>query len=202
MIRVLLAEDQHLVRGALVLLLGLEADMEVVAEVSSGDEIVPAVLRHEVDVAVLDIQLPGVDGLTAAARVKEHAPDCRVLILTGMGRPGMLRRALRDAEVEGFMVKDAPTGELAASIRQVAAGERVVDPALAAAALTSRPNPLTEQELKVLRLAAEGTEPADIAGRLHLSRGTVRNYLGAIVTKLGARNRLDAVRIAKEADWL
>ncbi|ACZ90801.1 response regulator transcription factor [Streptosporangium roseum] len=202
MIRVLLAEDMNLIRGALVALLGLEPDMEVVAEVSSGDSAVSEALRHRPDVAVLDINMPGgIDGLAAAAVLAERLPDCRVLILTSLGRPEMLRRAL-SAEVRGFMLKDAPPAELAGAIRRVAGGERVMDPQLAAAAITGRRNPLSPREVEVLRMASEGAEPAEIASRLHLTKGTVRNYLGAIVTKLDARNRLDAVRIATEADWL
>ncbi|GAA0371161.1 response regulator transcription factor [Actinoallomurus spadix] len=201
MIRVLLAEDMHLIRGALIALLALEPDLEVVAEVSTGDAVLPAALDHRPDVAVLDVDMPGIDGLTAATALAERLPDCRALILTALGRPETLRRALT-AQVRGFMLKDSPPTELADAIRRVAAGELVIDAQLAAAAITARPNPLTEREAEVLRLAAEGAELAEMASRLHLTKGTVRNYLAAIVTKLDARNRIDAVRIATEAGWL
>ncbi|MFC6879528.1 MULTISPECIES: response regulator transcription factor [Actinomadura] len=201
MIRVLIAEDMHMVRGALVALLKLERDIDVVAEVHSGDAIVPAALAERPDVAVIDIVLPGVDGLTAAAELRDRLPSCRVLVLTGVGRPGNLRRALA-AKVSGFIVKDAPPEQLAEAIRKVAAGLRVIDPQLAVAALESEYGPLSDRELEVLRLAAEGIESDEIAARLNLSPGTVRNYLTAIVAKLGARNRLHAVRIAEHAGWL
>jgi two-component system, NarL family, response regulator DesR len=201
MIRVLLAEDMHLVRGALAALLGLESDIEVVAEVASGNAILPAVLEHRPDVAVLDVQLPGVDGITAAAEIHARLPECPVLIVTQLDRPEVLRRAL-DAGARGFMLKDAPPAELATAIRRVAAGEQVIDSGLAAAAIRTRENPLSAREIEVLRLAAEGNDPVEIAARLYLSKGTVRNYLSAIITKLDARNRLDAVRIATEAGWL
>ena len=201
MINVLVAEDMHLVRGALIALLEREDDLAVVAEVGHGDRIVPAALEHRPDVAVLDVGMPGLDGLEAAGRIAAELPGCRVLMVTGSATPETLRRALA-AGAAGFMVKDAPPRELADAIRRVAAGERVVDQGLAARALTAPENPLTERELDVLRMAASGAEPAEIAATLHLSRGTVRNYLGAIVTKLGARNRLDAVRIAADAGWL
>ncbi|MFI0353609.1 response regulator [Actinomadura sp. 9N407] len=201
MIRVLLAEDMDLIRGALVALLDREPDLRVVAEVSAGDQVLPAALAHSPDVAVLDVGMPGIDGVEAAGRIIERLPECRVLIVTGSGTPETLRRALA-AGAAGFMVKDAPPAELAAAIRRVAAGERVIDAQVAARALTQPPNPLTERETDVLRMAASGADPAEIASTLHLSRGTVRNYLGAILTKLGARNRLDAVRIASEAGWL
>ncbi|GAB3210634.1 response regulator transcription factor [Marinactinospora thermotolerans] len=201
MIRVVLAEDMHLIRGALVALLDMEPDVEVVADVSSGEAVMPAVLEHRPDVAVLDVQMPGIDGLQAASMIAEQAPECRTLILTQNGRPDVLRRAL-SAKALGFMLKDAPPAELAGAIRRVAAGERVIDPDLATATIEARANPLTDREVEVLRLAGEGDEPGEIAARLHLAKGTVRNYLGTIVTKLGARNRLDAVRIATEAGWL
>ncbi|MEV5749677.1 response regulator transcription factor [Actinoallomurus sp. NPDC052308] len=201
MIRVLLAEDMHLIRGALIALLALERDIEVVAEVSTGDAVLPAALEHRPDVAVLDVEMPGIDGLTAATALADRLPGCRTLILTALGHPETLRRALT-AQVRGFMLKDSPPTELAGAIRRVAAGELVIDQQLAAAAITARPNPLTEREVGVLRLAAEGAELSEIAARLHLTKGTVRNYLGAIVTKLDARNRIDAVRIATEAGWL
>ncbi|MGH3243537.1 MAG: response regulator transcription factor [Spirillospora sp.] len=201
MIRVLLAEDQHMVRGALVALLELERDIEVVGQVDSGADVLPAALRHRPDVVVVDIGLPGKDGLTAAVELRERLPECRTLILTGLARPGNLRRAMA-AKVSGFILKDAPPEELSEAIRKVAGGLRVIDPQLAIAALEADAGPLTERELEVLRLAAGGLDPAEIADRLFLSRGTVRNILSAVVTKLGARNRLDAVRIAAEAGWL
>lgn len=201
MIRVLLAEDMHMIRGALRALLGMEPDIEVVADVCTGDDVLPAALEHRPDVAVLDVQMPGMDGIDAAARVLGRVPGCRTLILTQLARPEVLRRALV-AGASGFMLKDAPPAELAQAIRRVAAGERVVDPDLAVAAIGTRESPLTEREAEVLRLAGEGDELKEIAARLHLARGTVRNYLGTVVTKLDARNRLDAVRIATEAGWL
>jgi two-component system, NarL family, response regulator DesR len=201
MIRVLLAEDVHMVRGALVALLGLEPDIDVVAEVESGDRIVPVARDVRPDVAVIDIDLPVLDGVSAAASVRETLPDVRTLMLTSLGRPGILRRALT-AGVDGFILKDAPPAKLAAAIRDVAAGRRVVDSQLALAALDRGECPLTGRELDVLRLAAEGTDTADIARSLSLSSGTVRNYLTTAVTKLGARNRVDAIRIAYDAGWL
>lgn len=199
--KVLLAEDMHIVRAALVALLDLEPDIEVVAEVSDGTDIVPAALTSRPDVAVLDIDLPGIDGLTAAGRLREELPSCQTLILTGFGRPGTFRRALA-AGVRGFILKDAPPRQLADAIRRVGRGERVVDSNLAMAAWDSGDNPLTEREGGVLRLAADGAEVVEIAARLHLSVGTVRNYLTASVVKLSARNRLDAVRIARDAGWI
>lgn len=201
MIRVVLAEDMHMVRGALVALLDIEPDIEIVAEIDSGNDILPTVLVHRPDVAVIDIDLPGQDGLTAAAEVHEKLPVCRTLILTSLGQPGNLRRAL-EAQVSGFLLKDAPPSRLSDAIRRVHQGERVIDPELALDAWSARENPLTARETEVLRLAAEGAEAADIAGRLFLSVGTVRNYLTTIVIKLGARNRVDAIRIAREQGWL
>ncbi|MFI6738671.1 DNA-binding response regulator [Nonomuraea sp. NPDC050451] len=201
MIRVLLAEDMHLIRGALASLLSLEPDIEVVAEAPDGDAVLPAALAHRPDVAVLDVQMPGIDGIEAAAALRERVPGCRVLVLTQLGRPEVLRRALA-AGAGGFMLKDAPPADLAAAVRRVHAGETVVDPALAAATIAARANPLSPREVEVLRRAAGGDDLPEIAAALHLTKGTVRNYLGAIVTKLDARNRLDAVRIATEAGWL
>jgi two-component system, NarL family, response regulator DesR len=201
MIKVLLAEDMHMVRGALIALLNLEPDIEVVVDVSSGDQIVPTAQRYLPDVAVIDIDLPVVDGLTAAGTLHELLPGTRTLILTSLGRPGTLRRALA-ARVSGFILKDAPPRELADAIRAVAAGKRVVDSQLALAAWDDGECPLTTRELEVLRLAAGGTDVGDIAARLYLSVGTVRNYLTAVATKLNARNRVDAVRIASDAGWL
>ncbi|MGK4904587.1 response regulator transcription factor [Streptomyces albus] len=201
MISVVLAEDMHMVRGALVALLDIEPDIRIVAEIDSGTDILPTVLAHRPDVAVIDIDLPGVDGLTAAAEVHQKLPACRTLILTSLGQPGNLRRAL-EAHVSGFLLKDAPPSRLADAIRRISAGERVIDPELALDAWSARVNPLTARETEVLRLAAEGAEATDIAGRLFLSVGTVRNYLTAVVIKLGARNRVDALRIAREQGWL
>ncbi|MFB9525864.1 response regulator transcription factor [Nonomuraea roseola] len=202
MIRVLLAEDQHVIRGALVALLGLEHDLEVVAAVESGDEVVAAALAHRPDVAVLDIDMPGaIDGLEAAGELRTRLPGCRTLMLTAYGKPGHLRRAL-DAQVDGFVLKTVPPEELAAAIRKVAAGERVLDPSLAVTAWDLADNPLTPREADVLCMAADGAEATEIATRLFLSAGTVRNYLTAIVAKLNARNRTDAARIAREAGWI
>lgn len=201
MIRVLLAEDMHLLRGALSALLRLEPDMRVVAEVSSGDAVVPSAIEHRPDIAVLDVQMPGIDGITAAGEVIERLPDCRVLIVTQHARPGLLRKAVA-AKVHGFMLKDAPPNELADAIRRISAGDTVIDPELAATTIATQENPLAPREIDVLHLAAEGDELSEIAAKLYLTKGTVRNYLGAIVTKLDARNRLDAVRIATEAGWL
>ncbi|MEU3411656.1 MULTISPECIES: response regulator transcription factor [unclassified Streptomyces] len=200
-IRLLLAEDMNMVRGALVALLDLEDDLEVVAELERGDEIVDAALACRPDVAIIDIDLPGIDGLTAAARLREKLPECRTLILTSLGRPGTLRRAL-SAQVNGYLLKDAPPPELANAVRRVAAGQRVIDPQLALSVWGTAETPLTERETEVLRLAAEGLEAGEIADRLHLAPGTVRNYLTTVVTKLLARNRVDAIRIAREAGWL
>ncbi|MER7111620.1 response regulator transcription factor [Streptomyces sp. NPDC000229] len=200
-VKILLAEDVHMVRGALVALLELEPDLQVVAAVDRGDTIVQAALEVRPDVAVIDVDLPGIDGLTAAAELHEQLPSCRTLILTSLGRPGTLRRAL-SAHVSGFLLKDSPSDQLALAVRSVAAGRRVVDPQLALAAWDSPDNPLSPRELEVLRLAARGADAAEIAGCLYLSKGTVRNYLTAIVSKLGARNRIDAIRLAEEAGWI
>ncbi|MEW1839122.1 response regulator transcription factor [Nonomuraea angiospora] len=201
MVRVLLAEDMLLLREALVELLCLHDGIDVVAQVSSGPEIVAAAERHRPDVAVIDIDLPGMDGITAAAALNDRLPGCRVLILTALSRPGELRRAL-DARVAGFVPKDIRPGDLVAAIRTVAAGGEVVDPALAMTALRAPESPLTQRETEVLRLSATGAQPLEIAERLFLTYGTVRNYLTSAVAKLGARNRIDAIRIASEAGWL
>jgi two-component system, NarL family, response regulator DesR len=200
-IRILLAEDQHVVRGALVALLELEADLTVVAQTGRGDEVLPAALAHRPDVAVLDVDMPGLDGLAAAAQLHERLPGCRTLILTGYGKPGHLRRALA-AQVAGFLLKTAPPDQLVAAIRTVAAGQRVLDPELALTAWDLADNPLTPREIEVLRLTGGGAEAPEIAAQLFLTAGTVRNHLTAIVAKLSARNRTDAVRIAQEAGWL
>jgi two-component system response regulator DesR len=201
MIRVLLAEDQAMVRGALAALLSLQADLEVVAEVSRGDAVVPAALEMRPDVALLDIEMPGCDGLEAAAALRRVLPTCRVLILTTFGRPGYLRRAMEDG-ASGFLLKDAPAADLAAAIRRVMIGERVVDPALATEALTAGQNPLTEREREVLAAAAHGASIAGIAAALYLSEGTVRNYLSIAIQKLAARNRIEAAHLAEEKGWL
>ncbi|GLV50152.1 DNA-binding response regulator [Thermobispora bispora] len=201
MITVLLAEDQGMMRGALALLLGMEEDIEVVAQVSSGDEVVPAALAARPDVALLDIEMPGRSGLDVAAELRDRLPSCRVLILTTFGRPGYLRRAM-EAGARGFLVKDGPVEELADAIRRVLRGELVVDPELAAAALSAGPNPLTEREREVLAAAADGATVADIAARLHLSESTVRNYLSSSIGKTGTRNRIEAARVARHNGWL
>jgi two-component system response regulator DesR len=200
-IRLVLADDQNLVRSALAALLSLEEDFEVVAEVGRGDEVVGAVKDHRPDVALLDIEMPGLDGLAAAAALAHEAPDCRVLILTTFGRAGYLRRAMESGAL-GFIVKDAPAAQLADSVRRVAAGERVVDPALAAATLAEGASPLTGRERDVLVAARDGATVADIARKLFLSEGTVRNYLSAAIAKIGVRNRMEAVRVAEGRGWL
>ena len=201
MIRVLLAEDQGMMRGALALLLGLEEDIEVVAQVAGGDLVLAEALATRPDVALLDIEMPGRSGLDVAHDLRTVLPSCRVLILTTFGRPGYLRRAM-EAGASGFLVKDGPVEELAAAVRRVLAGERVVDPALAAAALSVGPNPLTERERDVLSAASDGSTVADIAVRLRLSESTVRNYLSAAIGKTGSRNRIEAVQAARHNGWL
>ena len=201
MIKVLIAEDQHLIRGALVALLSLEHDMQVVAELDRGDTVVPTALDRRPDVAVLDIDLPGLDGLTAVERLHQHLPECRTLVLTGLSQPGNLLRALQ-AHVRGFIVKDAPAATLADGIRRVAAGARVIDPDLIAAALETGTSPLTAREADVLRAAESGVRTDQIATELSLSPATVRNYLSNAISKVGARNRIDAIRIARNAGWL
>ena len=200
-VRVLLAEDQAMVRGALSALLSLEDDIEIVAEASRGDEVLPAALDTLPDVALLDIEMPGGDGLEAAAVLHERLPSCLVLILTTFGRSGYLRRAMESGAV-GFLLKDAPASELAEAIRRAVKGERVVDPALAAAALSEGDNPLTEREREVLAASEGGATIEDIAARLYLSEGTVRNYLSTAIKKLGARNRVEAARLAEKKGWL
>ncbi|MFC7386068.1 response regulator transcription factor [Sphaerisporangium rhizosphaerae] len=200
-LKILLAEDVHMVRGALVALLELEPDLTVVAQLDRGDAIVSAAMEHRPDVAIIDIDLPAVDGLTAAELLRQQLPSCRTLILTSLGRPGTVRRALA-AQVSGFLLKDAPADQLAEAVRNVAAGKRVIDPQLALSAWDVGDNPLSERELQVLRMAAKGAEAPEIAASLHLSSGTVRNYLTTIVMKLNARNRVDAIRIATEAGWV
>jgi len=201
MIRVLLAEDQHLIRGALLALIRLNDDMHVVAEISHGDQILPACRRERPDVAVLDIDLPGTDGLTAAAALRDELPETNVLILTGLGNPGHLARALQ-AEVAGFLRKDAPPQELADAIRRVAKNQRFLDPELVATALQIGTSPLTPRETDVLRAAASGGTTEEIGAELYLSGPTVRNYLSNAISKLDARNRIDAIRIARDAGWI
>jgi two-component system response regulator DesR len=201
MIRVLIAEDMHMIRGALVALLSLEGDMQVVAELERGDQIVPTALQTRPDVAVVDIDLPGLDGLTAAEQLSQRLPECRTLVLTGLSQPGNLLRALK-VHVRGFIVKDAPAETLANGIRRVAAGERVIDPELVAAALETGSTPLTARETDVLRAAEGGITTDQIASQLSLSSATVRNYLSNAISKVGGRNRIDAIRIARDAGWL
>ncbi len=200
-VRVLLAEDQAMVRGALSALLSLEEDIEIVAEASRGDEVLPAALESLPDVALLDIEMPGGDGLEAAAILHERLPSCRVVILTTFGRAGYLRRAMESGAV-GFLLKDAPASELAKAIHGAMKGERVVDPALAAAALSEGDSPLTEREREVLAASEGGATIEDVAARLYLSEGTVRNYLSTAIKKLGARNRIEAARLAERKGWL
>ncbi|WP_067174228.1 response regulator transcription factor [Microtetraspora niveoalba] len=197
MIRVLLADDERLIRQAIAMLLGLEADIEVVAQVGRGDLVAPAVREHEPDVLVLDVEMPGMDGLSVA----ESMPGRAMLILTSFGRPGYLRRALA-AGVRGFVPKDASAEELARAIRKVHAGGRYLDPEMAAAAMTAGDNPLTERERDALALAAKGASVAQIAASLHLTEGTVRNYLSNAISKLGAGNRITAIRAAQDMGWI
>jgi two-component system, NarL family, response regulator DesR len=201
MIKLLLADDQALVRGALAALLDLEPDLTVVAEVGRGDEVVAAAKSAEPDVALLDVEMPGLDGIAATAALRAAVPGCRVLVVTTFGRPGYLRRAM-EAGASGFVVKDTPAAQLADAVRRVRAGLRVVDPTLAAETLVAGTSPLTSRETDVLRAAREGGTVADIARSLHLSEGTVRNHLSAAIGKTGARTRAEAVRLAMENGWL
>ena len=200
-IRLLLADDQALVRGALSALLGLEPDLEVVAEVGAGDAVLEAVRLHRPDVALLDVEMPGLDGISAAAQVRASFPGTRVLIVTTFGRPGFLHRAMRSG-ASGFVVKDTPAAQLADAVRRVHAGLRVVDPALATDSLVAGESPLSARETDVLRAARDGAAVATLAGRLHLSEGTVRNHLSAAIGKTGAGNRAEAVRTAEDNGWL
>ncbi len=200
-IRVLLAEDQAMVRGAMAALLSMEDDLDVVGQVASGDVVVAEALRVRPDVAVLDIEMPGLDGLSAAAALRSAIPDCRVLIVTTFGRPGYLRQAM-EAGATGFVLKDSPATELASAIRRVAAGRRVVDPGLALDALAEGTNPLTEREREILAATTEQATVADIAAAVSLSEGTVRNHLSSAIQKVGARNRAEAARIARDKGWL
>ncbi len=201
MIRVLMAEDQGMVRGALATLLSLEPDIEVVAQVARGDEVVPAALRERPDIALLDIEMPGATGLEAAESLAAELPECRILILTTFGRPGYLRRAM-EGGAAGFLLKDSPASELAAAIRRALAGDRIVDPGLAAAALSQGECPLTPREHEVLSASRRYATVAELAQALYLSHGTVRNHLSSVMQKLDARNRAEAVRIAEENGWL
>jgi len=200
-IRVLIAEDQAMVRGALRALLVLEDDIEVVAEVARADELVAAAMANRPDVALVDIEMPGGDGISAAGALREALPQCRSLILTTFGKPGYLRRAL-ETGAYGFMLKDAPPEQLALAIRRTARGERVVDPGLAASALSDGVSPLTERERQVLAATDRGADLDQIAQTLFLSRGTVRNHLSNAIQKLGVRNRSEAARLAEAKGWL
>jgi two-component system response regulator DesR len=200
-IRVLLAEDQAMIREALAALLSFEDDIEVVAQVGRGDEVVKAALAASPDVALLDIEMPGMDGLAAAAALRQTSPDTKIVILTTFGRPGYLRRAM-ESGVSAFIVKDSPADKLAQTIRQVRDGQKVIDPDLAAAALSEGASPLTPRERDVLAASRDGAAIAEIAAALYLSEGTVRNYLSACIQKTGARNRTEALRLAEERGWL
>jgi two-component system response regulator DesR len=200
-IRILLAEDQAMVRGALTALLRLEDDIEVVAEVSQGDQVLEAAMKSQPDVALLDVEMPGSDGLSAAQTLHKSLPSCRIVMLTTFGRSGYLRRAMESGAV-GFLLKDAPADQLAVAIRRVMAGERVVDPDLALSALSDGDNPLTPRECDVLRASLAGASIADIATQLYLSEGTVRNHISAAIQKLNAQNRMEAAHLAKEMGWL
>ncbi len=201
MIKVLLAEDQAMIRGALAALLASEDDIEVVAQVDRGDRVLAEALRTTPDVALLDIEMPGKDGIAAAAELRERLPSCRVLILTVFGRPGYLRKAV-DAGVSGFLLKDAPPDQLASAIRRTAKGEKVVDPQLALAALSEGSSPLTPRERDVLAMSVRGASVEEVARSLHLTNGTVRNHLSIAIQKLNARNRVEAARLAEEKGWL
>jgi two-component system response regulator DesR len=201
MIRLLLADDQALVRGAIASLLDLEPDLEVVSQVGRGDEVVDAARASNADVALLDVEMPGLDGIGAARRLRDEYPACRALIVTTFGRPGYVRLAL-EAGASGFVVKDTPSGQLADAVRRVAAGQRVVDPTLAAESLAAGPSPLSSRETDVLIALRQGSTSAEVASQLHLSEGTVRNHLSSAIGKTGARNAPEAARIAAENGWL
>jgi two-component system response regulator DesR len=200
-IRVLVADDETLIRDAVAALLALEDDLEVVAVAGSGDEALATAVRHRPDVALLDLQMPGLDGIDVAERLLTEVPDCRCVIVTSHGRPGYLRRAL-EAGVRGFLPKTSSAAVLAGAVRTVHRGGRYVDPELAADAIAAGASPLTARESDVLELAADGAPVEEIAARAHLSPGTVRNYLSAVVAKLGVANRHEAVRLARERGWL
>jgi len=201
MIRILLAEDQTMMRGALRTLLSLEDDMTVVAEAERGDQVVEVALSTRPDVALLDIEMPGMNGIDAAAALRRALPSCSCMILTTFGRPGYLRRAM-ESGVTGFLLKDAPVEELAAAIRRVLAGQRLVDPGLAAAALSEGKSPLTVREREVLAASRSGASVAEIARHLCLTEGTVRNYLSLAIQKLGVHNRTEAAQFAEGKGWL
>ncbi|WP_405484320.1 response regulator [Nocardia sp. NBC_00511] len=201
MIKLLIADDQALVRGALAALLQLESDLDVVAEVGRGDEVLEAVARTAPDVALLDVEMPGLDGISAAAQLHAVHPEVRILMVTTFGRPGYLRRAI-DAGASGFVVKDTPARELADAVRRVHMGLRVVDPALATETLTTGTSPLTAREREVLAAAADGATAGAIAKQLHLSEGTVRNHLSSAIGKTGTKTRTEAVRAAERLGWL
>ncbi|MBB4929445.1 two-component system response regulator DesR [Lipingzhangella halophila] len=201
MIRVVLADDEHLVRGAIAALLGLESDLRVIAEIGRGDAVVDAVRANSADIAVLDIEMPGAGGLEVAGRLRDAAPGCGVLILTSFGRPGYLRRAIA-AGARGFLAKDAPVDQLAGAIRKVHEGGRYIDTDLAAAAMAAGESPLTGREADVLRAAADGLDVGAIARTLHLTEGTVRNYLSGAMAKTGTGNRLAAIHTARDMGWL
>ncbi|GAB3620019.1 response regulator transcription factor [Glutamicibacter endophyticus] len=201
MIRIIIADDQHLVRGALVALLNLEADLQVVAECSDGDEVLAALAEHPADVALLDVQMPRQDGLQTAAQLRAAHPEVKIIIVTTFDRPGYFRQAF-DLGAQGFLVKDAPPAELVEAIRRVHRGGKVIDPQLAMLSVQTAQNPLTEREREVLSLAAAGGPVARIAGQLHLSAGTVRNHLSNAIGKLGAANRIEAAHAAKERGWI
>lgn len=200
-IRILLAEDQAMVRGALAALLRLEQDIEVVSEVSQGDQVLQAAIKSRPDVVLLDIEMPGADGLSAAQTLHKSLPSCRIVILTTFGRSGYLRQAMESGAV-GFLLKDAPADQLAVAIRRVMAGERVVDPDLALSALSDGDNPLTSRERDVLRASLDGASIADIATQFYLSEGTVRNHISTAIQKLNVRNRMEAAHLAQEKGWL
>lgn len=200
-IRLLLADDQALVRGAIAALLELEPDLHVVAQVGRGDDVLDAVRTSNAQVALLDVEMPGMDGLAVARQLRQQHPQCRSLIVTTFGRPGYLRRAM-EAGASGFVVKDTPASQLANAVRRVANGLKVVDPALAAESLASGTSPLTDRETEVLRVVQRGGSVTDIARELHLSAGTVRNHLSSAIGKTGARNRSDAAAVAAEQGWL
>ncbi|RFU37080.1 DNA-binding response regulator [Actinomadura logoneensis] len=200
-LKVLLAEDQDLIRGALAALLEIEHDLNVVASVDRGDLVVPAARECRPDVAIIDLEISNIDGLTVARMLHDTLPSCRTMILTGMARPGVIRRAL-SARVGGFLLKTTPPARLPEAVREVASGRRIIDPQLALSAWDVGENPLSKREEQVLKHVAQGAEPIEIAAALQLSVGTVRNYLTSMVVKLNARNKVDAVRIATEAGWI
>jgi len=199
-IRVVIAEDQSMMLGALAALLEIESDIEVVGQAHNGKEALQLTLQHGPDVLLTDIEMPEMSGLEVASALKQRNAPGRVIILTTFARPGYLRRAMQ-AGASGYLLKDAPSTTLADAVRRVHAGQRVIDPELAAEAWAEE-DPLSDRERQVLRLASEGSTSGDIAGKLHLSEGTVRNYLSEAISKLGAGNRVEAARIARMKGWL